>query len=104
MIASAVFTVSAKKPVYSVIGLLANFVCLAGMYLELQAEFLAVIQIVVYSGAILILFVVGPDRAPRILSPASILAGLTLIAITATVVRTPSALAKVPVGTTGTLA
>src|SRR5665213_3539960 len=83
MIASAVFTVSAKKPVYSVIGLLANFVCLAGMYLELQAEFLAVIQIVVYSGAILIL------------------AGLTLIAITATVVRTPSALAKVPVGTTG---
>src|SRR5665213_1927765 len=115
MIASAVFTVSAKKPVYSVIGLLANFVCLAGMYLELQAEFLAVIQIVVYSGAILILFVfviallssgvrpfdVGPDRAPRILIPASILAGLTLIAITATVVRTPSALAKVPVGTTG---
>ena len=78
MVASAVFTVSAKKPVYSVIGLLANFVCLAGMYLELQAEFLAVIQIVVYSGAILILFVfviallssgvrpfdVGPDRAP----------------------------------------
>ena len=53
------------------------------MYLALQAEFLAVIQIVVYSGAILILFVfviallssgvrpfdVGPDRAPRIVDP-----------------------------------
>ena len=115
MLASAVFTVTARKPVYSVVGLLANFVCLAAMYLTLQAEFLAVIQIVVYSGAILILFVfviallssgvrpfeVGPDRAPRILIPASIIAALTLIGITATVVRAPSALAKVPVGTTG---
>jgi NADH-quinone oxidoreductase subunit J len=115
MIASAVFTVSAKKPVYSVIGLLANFVCLAGMYLELQAEFLAVIQIVVYSGAILILFVfviallssgvrpfeVGPDRAPRILIPAGTIAFLTLVAITVTALRTPAATVKVPVGTTG---
>jgi len=115
MVASAVFTVSAKKPVYSVIGLLANFVCLAGMYLELQAEFLAVIQIVVYSGAILILFVfviallssgvrpfdVGPDRAPRIMIPATILAGLTLIAITVTALRTPSAVVHTPVGVTG---
>src|ERR1700694_4105232 len=106
MIASAIFTVMATKPVYSVIGLLSNFVCLAGMYLELQAEFLAVIQIVVYSGAILILFVfviallsssvrpfdVGPNRAPYVLYPASIFAGLTLIGITATVVRAPSAL------------
>jgi NADH-quinone oxidoreductase subunit J len=115
MIASAVFTVSARKPVYSVIGLLTNFVCLAGMYLELQAEFLAVIQIVVYSGAILILFVfviallssgvrpfdVGPDRAPRIVIPAAIFAGLTLIAIVATALRTPQAVVRTPVGTTG---
>jgi len=103
MIASAVFTVTARRPVYSVVGLLANFVCLAAMYLTLQAEFLAVIQIVVYSGAILILFVfviallssgvrpfdVGPDRAPRILVPAGIFAALTLIAIAWTAVRAP---------------
>ena len=38
-------------------GLLVNFMALASMYLTLHAEFLAVIQIVVYSGAILILFV-----------------------------------------------
>jgi NADH-quinone oxidoreductase subunit J len=115
MVASAVFTVSAKKPVYSVIGLLVNFVCLAGMYLELQAEFLAVIQIVVYSGAILILFVfviallssgvrpfdVGPDRAPRIVIPAAIFSALTLIAITATVVRAPGAVVRTPLGGTG---
>ena len=57
MIASGIFVVTAKKPVYSVVGLLLNFVALAITYLTLHAEFLAVIQIVVYSGAILILFV-----------------------------------------------
>jgi NADH-quinone oxidoreductase subunit J len=84
MIASALFTVTARKPVYSVVGLLVNFIALAATYLTLQAEFLAVIQIVVYSGAILILFVfviallssgtkafeIGPDKMPRILVPA----------------------------------
>ncbi len=84
LVASAIFVVTAKKPVYSVVGLLVNFIALAITYLTLHAEFLAVIQIVVYSGAILILFVfviallssgvkpfaAGPDRAPRILIPA----------------------------------
>ena len=103
MIASAVFTVTAKQPVHSVVGLLANFICLAAMYLTLQAEFLAVMQIVVYSGAILILFVfviallssgvsafeVGPDRMPRALYPAIVLAVIALGVITVTAVRTP---------------
>src|ERR1700736_2634409 len=98
MIASAVFTVTAKKPVYSVVGLLVNFIALAATYLTLQAEFLAVMPIVVYSGAILILFVfviallssgvrpfeVGPDKAPRILYPAVVFAVVALGAITVT--------------------
>jgi NADH-quinone oxidoreductase subunit J len=100
MIGSALFTITARKPVYSVVGLLLNFLALAGTYLTLQAEFLAVIQIVVYSGAILILFVfviallssgtkafdVGPDEIPRILYPALLfgivgVAGIALAAI-----------------------
>jgi NADH-quinone oxidoreductase subunit J len=115
MIASAVFTVTAKKPVYSVVGLLANFICLAALYLELQAEFLAVIQIVVYSGAILILFVfviallssgvrpfdVGPNRAPHILYPAVVLAVLALAGITVTALRTPITVVQTPSGVTG---
>ena len=40
MIASAIFTVTAKKPVYSVVGLLLNFIALAVTYLTLHAEFL----------------------------------------------------------------
>ena len=115
MIGSAVFTVTAKKPVYSVVGLLANFVCLAALYLELQAEFLAVIQIVVYSGAILILFVfviallssgvrpfdVGPNRAPYVLYPAIVIALLSLAGMTLTALRTPITAVQLPVGQTG---
>jgi len=117
LIASAVFTVTAQKPVYSVVGLLANFIALAAMYLTLQAEFLAVMQIVVYSGAILILFVfviallssgtrpfeVGPDKAPRILIPALAIAVLTLAGLTVTALHTPITVVSTATtnGTTG---
>src|ERR1700738_1523139 len=111
MIASAVFTVTAIKPVHSVIGLLANFICLAAMYLTLQAEFLAVMQIVVYSGAILILFVfviallssgvrpfdVGPDNAPGIAIPAILFGVLELGIIVVTALPSTA----VPVRATG---
>jgi NADH-quinone oxidoreductase subunit J len=99
LVASALFTVTAKKPVYSVVGLLLNFVALAITYLTLHAEFLAVIQIVVYSGAILILFVFviallssgtkpfepGPNRMPRVLYPAVFFALVGLGAIVVTI-------------------
>ncbi len=117
LIASAVFTITAKQAVHSVVGLLTNFVALAAMYLTLQAEFLAVIQIVVYSGAILILFVfviallssgvrpfdVGPDRAPRILIPATIIAVLTLAGISVAAIHSPVTVLQTTAtnGTTG---
>jgi NADH-quinone oxidoreductase subunit J len=115
LIASAVFTVTAQKPVYSVVGLLVNFVALAATYLELHAEFLAVIQIIVYSGAILILFVfviallssgvkpfeVGPNRAPRIAIPAILFAALVLAGIAATVAGTHTGALSPAGGVTG---
>jgi NADH-quinone oxidoreductase subunit J len=114
MIASALFTVTAKKPVYSVVGLLANFIALAITYLTLHAEFLAVMQIVVYSGAILILFVFviallsagtkpfepGPNRMPRALVPAVILGLIGFGAIVVTLAK--SVFSPVPIaGATG---
>lgn len=39
VIASAVWTISARKPVYSVVALLANFAALAALYMTLSAEF-----------------------------------------------------------------
>ena len=114
MLASAIFTVTAKKPVYSVVGLLVNFIALAATYLTLQAEFLAVIQIVVYSGAILILFVfviallssgtkpfdIGPNKAPRILWPALLFAIVAAGGIAVAALRSAPAVQNVP-GQTG---
>jgi NADH-quinone oxidoreductase subunit J len=45
-----------KNPIYSVLFLILNFFCIGGMFLSLEAEFLAVIQIIVYAGAIMVLF------------------------------------------------
>jgi NADH-quinone oxidoreductase subunit J len=114
MIASAIFTVTAKKPVYSVVGLLVNFIALAITYLTLHAEFLAVIQIVVYSGAILILFVFviallssgtkpfepGPNRMPRAVIPAVIFGVAGFAAIVVAISKTVFAPAVIA-GATG---
>ncbi len=92
MVASAVATVTAKKPVYSVVALLLNFAALAALYITLSAEFLAVMQIIVYSGAILMLFLfviallssgvssfnVGPDRMPKAAIPAALVIAIAL--------------------------
>lgn len=51
-----VFTVAARNPIRGAMGLLATIVGIAGLYLMLAAEFLAAIQILVYAGAVVILF------------------------------------------------
>lgn len=52
----AVMVLVARNPVHSVLFMLLAFVNVAGMFVLLQAEFIAVIQVLVYSGAILVLF------------------------------------------------
>jgi NADH-quinone oxidoreductase subunit J len=56
-IGSAVFTIASRNPVASAIGLVFHFFMLAGLYLTLQAQFLAAIQVLVYAGAIMVLVV-----------------------------------------------
>jgi NADH-quinone oxidoreductase subunit J len=51
-----IVTVAARNPIRGAMGLLASIVGIAGLYLMLSAEFLAVIQILVYAGAVVILF------------------------------------------------
>jgi NADH-quinone oxidoreductase subunit J len=46
-----------ETPVYSALSLIVVLCCLAVIYLLLGAEFLAVIQVIVYAGAIMVLFV-----------------------------------------------
>ncbi|MDQ2818771.1 MAG: NADH-quinone oxidoreductase subunit J [Candidatus Eremiobacteraeota bacterium] len=56
LVLSGIGVVSSRQPVHSVVGLIVNFAALAVMFLTLSAEFLAMIQIIIYAGAILVLF------------------------------------------------
>jgi len=45
-----------RRPIYSALFLLVNFASLAALYILLQAQFLAAVQVIVYAGAIVVLF------------------------------------------------
>jgi NADH-quinone oxidoreductase subunit J len=53
---SAIMMVTRRSPITSAIYLIVNFLMVAGIYLLLNAQFLAIIQVLVYMGAIMVLF------------------------------------------------
>jgi len=53
---SSLFVVFSKNPIYSVLWLIVCFFTIAGHFVMLNAQFLAVVHIIVYSGAIMVLF------------------------------------------------
>jgi NADH-quinone oxidoreductase subunit J len=55
-VAAAVGMVLTRNAVYSALLLVVNFFCLAGFYVLLEAQFLAAVQVIVYAGAIMVLF------------------------------------------------
>jgi NADH-quinone oxidoreductase subunit J len=55
-VAATVLVIAQSNPVYSVLLLIASFMALAGLYVLLDAPFVAVTQIIVYAGAIMVLF------------------------------------------------
>lgn len=55
-IASAVYFVFARNPLYAILSLIVTMFSIAGMYILLNAQFLGIVQIIVYTGAIMVLF------------------------------------------------
>jgi len=55
-VAAALGMIIARNPVSSALWLVLNLFCIAGLYLTLNASFIGVIQILVYAGAIMVLF------------------------------------------------
>jgi NADH-quinone oxidoreductase subunit J len=51
-----VLVIAAKNTVHSVLFLIGNFLCVAALYVLMRAEFLAVIQVLVYAGGIVVLY------------------------------------------------
>lgn len=67
---AAVLTVSLKSPLRAAVSLLVHIISLAGIYLTLHAHLLAAIQLLVYAGAVVVLFIfvimlIGPSAMPE---------------------------------------
>lgn len=69
---SALMVITNKNPIYSVLWLIVTFFSISGHYILLNAQFLAIVNIIVYAGAIMVLFLfvimlmnLGTDTEPR---------------------------------------
>jgi NADH:ubiquinone oxidoreductase subunit 6 (subunit J) len=90
-IAGAAGTVALRNPFYSVLSLVGHLLCLAALFLLLRAEFVAAAQVVVYAGAVMVLYVfvaayvggesehIGTTPGPRLRGAAILFAGALLV-------------------------
>jgi NADH:ubiquinone oxidoreductase subunit 6 (subunit J) len=90
-IAGAGGTVALRNPFYSVLALVGHLLCLAALFLLLRAEFVAAAQVVVYAGAVMVLYVfvsayigrvdhsVGPNPGPGLKGLSFAFAGALLV-------------------------
>jgi NADH-quinone oxidoreductase subunit J len=67
-VAAGLGVIAQRSAVRSALFLLVNFCCLAGLYILLNAQFVAVVQVIIYAGAIVVLFLfvvmlLGVERA-----------------------------------------
>ena len=94
-ILSALMVVFSKNPVHSVLYLIITFFCIAGHYVLLNAEFLAVVHVIVYAGAIMVLFLYvimmlnlnqesEPHKSTLLKVAATICAGLLIVVLIGT--------------------
>lgn len=98
LVSTGLAVVRLQNAVHAALALIANFLVVAGVYVALEARFVAMIQIIVYAGAIVVLFLfvimllsaasanVGQDLLPRLPWVAGLgalgLAGVLSIALT----------------------
>ena len=94
-ILSALLVVFSKNPIYSVLYLIITFFAIAGHYVLLNAQFLAVVHVIVYAGAIMVLFLYvimllnlnhksEPHKSNLIKVAAVVTAGLLMITLVGT--------------------
>ncbi len=98
-IASAVGMLTSTNAVRAALFLVVNFMCVALFYLGLNAPFLAMVQVTVYAGAIMVLFLfvimlLGAERVPlesklRWQAPVTIVLAVLLVATAAFVLFSP---------------
>ncbi len=90
-IAAAVGMLLSRNPVHSALWLICVLFCVAGLYLTLNAAFIGIVQVLVYAGAIMVLFLfvimlLNLEQLPRIENfdarrTVAFVAGLALLAV-----------------------
>jgi NADH-quinone oxidoreductase subunit J len=114
-IGTALGLVIRPNPLHGALFLVANLFCVAVLYLMLRAEFLALAQVIVYAGAIMVLFIfaimllipgraeAGPDAlagARRLALPLAAVLGLAIVLVAG---RTGGSAAGTPPGGAGAI-
>jgi len=95
---SAIMVLISKNPVHSVLWLIATFFAISGHYILLNAQFIAIVNLIVYAGAIMVLFLfvimlmnldaaIEPKRSMW-MKFAGVISGGLLLAVLLSVVRT----------------
>jgi NADH-quinone oxidoreductase subunit J len=95
---SAIMVLISKNPVHSVLWLVATFFAISGHYILLNAQFIAIVNLIVYAGAIMVLFLfvimlmnldaaIEPKRSLW-MKFAGVISGGLLLAVLLSVVRT----------------
>ena len=102
---ASAMVIGQRNPMYSVLFLIVSFAALAGLYIQLEAPFVAVAQIIIYAGAIMVLFLfvvmllnapqedaaewdrAHPLRRPGIARVGAVLAGVLILQLTYALMR-----------------
>jgi NADH-quinone oxidoreductase subunit J len=109
----ALLVIGQRNPIYSVLAIIVSFFGLSGLYVLLEAPFVAVVQIIIYAGAIMVLFLftvmllnvpredaaewdrTHPFYRPWPMRIGGVLAVLMVIQLTWALARTPGLIAGV---------
>ncbi|HXD18014.1 MAG TPA: NADH-quinone oxidoreductase subunit J [Vicinamibacterales bacterium] len=112
-IVASALVIGQRNPMYSIMLLIASFGALSGLYIQLDAPFVAMAQVIVYAGAIMVLFLfvvmllnapqedaaewdrTHPLRRPGVARFGALLAGLLIIQLVWALVRVNDASAAV---------
>ena len=109
---SALMVITSKNPVFSVLWLIVTFFCISGHYILLNAQFIAIVNIIVYAGAIMVLFLyvlmlmdLGRDSEPqknkRLKLIGAVAGGSLLLVLVAALRHTEEQMAQLNTGNIG---
>jgi len=104
LVMTAVGVVTARSPMYAAMNLVGTFFCLAGIYVLLSAHLLAFMQILVYAGAVMVLFLFvimllslgGEAQEVEKLKAMQLLGGLSAVALVALIATSFREVAETP--------